>query len=77
MLLQPIYAVEGGVFVALGERRIVENGFDEVIHLARIVANSFIGERCSRREREFPEYVEEASWCRRTIAVAFADERET
>jgi len=31
----------------------------------------------SRGEREFPEYVEEASWCRRTIAVAFADERET
>lgn len=31
----------------------------------------------SRGEREFQEYVEEASCCRRTIAVAFADERET
>jgi hypothetical protein len=31
----------------------------------------------SRREREFQEYVEEASWWRRTIALAFADERET
>src|SRR5580692_8907952 len=31
---QPVDAVEGGVLVAFGQRRVVENGIDEILDLA-------------------------------------------